>query len=174
MKKSIYLILILSIVYAACKKSNSSVPTKPYMTADLNGVASTFNDSFYFVNRGAGSFYLVGYVDSTKYSDYFVINFATNDNSKLTTRVYLPSDPISNLAINYYHTSPVYGYMSFFGVGNSDTLTITSVTSSSIAGTFSTQMASIGEKEFEPGLYMEYVDSSITVTNGKFYISWKP
>lgn len=182
------LALVFALSFGACIKYEIPIPPPPTggttstspngtmafgISMDVNGVFSTYNSRF-SVDTSDNSFNLIGWGDSaccTNTQLLWSVNKA--DNSALTTGMYLPPEPPGYGNGNQAgFTVDIYNVWSFANdVGFSaypDTINVTNITDTTITGTFSGTCSGLiySSNINSPGQY----DSTLTVTNGKFYL----
>jgi hypothetical protein len=167
MKKIIYplLFIFLAILIFSCKKSSNS---PYYLTCDINGSHKSFNDSTQndYYPRSTD-------LEINCYSSSSIINsptfkisiynrgidltngsYADTSTSCLVSATYFPLSIYSSAyQAGYYHSSsPVPGSKNLV-------ITISSISSTEIKGTFSGELASLND-----------TTNIAHVTNGKFYL----
>jgi hypothetical protein len=168
MKRIALTLLICSAIFAACKKSNSSKPATVGISCDINGQAETFNGSVN-VDTTGGQVAVLASQDSL--NAWPALEFVIAPAGPLTVGIY----PAQNL-VNPNQSSSVFSYVApattqFEStdqfVSADDTITVTSVTSTTVSGTFH----GTALFQYYNPILENSVDSTVTITNGKFTIN---
>jgi hypothetical protein len=171
MKKLLCLSVSLILIFAACKKSNSNPSSNtPYgISAKINGTLTSFGANVTIDTTG-DEVDIIGSVDSL--GGYPGLNLFISENGPLKAGIYPnqafvdPMTPSSYL--NYYTTAGGGSFNTVTYASTDDTITVTSVTSKAIAGTFH---GTVVNHYFDTNTDT-FKDSTITVTDGTFNVNF--
>jgi hypothetical protein len=164
MKKSIIAFLFLFVatpaLFVACSKKNTAptAPAPPFsVTAAINGVPTTFNAIITVDSSSTpGTVYIVAHADSANLTP--LLEITLTGKTPLTAGTYPIADSTGG-------NQSVMGYTGWAGDqdiqynGISDTVILTTVNKTWLAGTFQ------GTCQFA-------LDSAVSVTNGQFTVGW--
>jgi hypothetical protein len=160
--KKIIIITVVALMLVSCKKLTSNVPaSQNIITANVAGTNYTINEQMTVSRLRLPN-------DSTEYFTFYGVDASTN---------YMEVDvwSIHNLAIGTYKQTPdstekiniVFQqpggdyYLNVYTAANPSSVTITSIDSTSIQGTFAGILYDMGDS----------TQDSKTVTNGKFILT---
>jgi hypothetical protein len=166
MHKLLLAAFALTLIFAACKKSNSSNPAPVGISCDINGKATTFNGSI-SVDTTGGTVAVIASEDST--IEFPALEFVIGPVGPLTTGIYPAENlaPLQSYSVLSYVAPPTTQFANTDAfVSADDTIDVTSVTSTTISGTFH---GTALFQYFDP-ISTNTVDSTITITNGVFTI----
>jgi hypothetical protein len=177
-KKILLFSALFVCVFVSCKKNNSSSGGSYHFTATIDGQAQTFNVSPLAVkvtNSGASLIAIEGFSAASSTTQILSVSWGnTSPNSaNFTTGAYSDTATAYYIGGNY-NPSTTVAYVSGSGVtaavGSSLPsgvqrlkITITSVDSTAVKGTFSGDFFFNGD----------VTQGKKTITNGDFYVPWK-
>jgi hypothetical protein len=158
MTKFIFPAIILALAFIACKKSTNTAPAPNLygVTANINGVNTSFTAEITVdTSSTPGTVYIVAHSDTTNFTP--LLEITLTGNRPLTAGVYPDTLTAGGL-------QGLVGYTAWSGATDeqynpvTDTVTVTSVSKTALAGTFQGTCLYMGDTTF------------VSITNGKFNV----
>lgn len=135
MRKIVFVLAICTLTFSACKKGNDSVATGNNLSVSINGTALTFNNALIASNTSAGGAYdlqIVGFNGTAGTSDALYLN--VNSSSPIGPGTYVDGQTAE---IGYaVQSGGTVTYSNAMSPTNPISITITSINSTSVTGTF--------------------------------------
>jgi hypothetical protein len=159
--KRFIVIAILGLLLASCKKFSKPTVLQELITASVNGTGFTINQQMGYArsrlpNDTTEYFTLFGQDPSANY-----MGISLQSKHSLTTGVYKQTADSSTLLTIVFQQPGNYQYSTVYSVSDPSSITITSIDSTSIKGTFSAILYDNGDPALD----------TKTLTNGTFIIS---
>ncbi len=170
MKKLLPYLVILIFVFAACSKSNSKTQTQtspPGISGKINGKYTTFNGSI-SVDTSSGEISITASADSTPFTSS-ILEIVLDATAPFKPGLYPYSYDPNAVYESGLGIATTINYSQVLFGSNDDSVTVTAVTDSSVAGTFH---GTVNGRVLDQNSPTFYRDTTAVITEGKFNVKW--